>query len=402
MLRTTALFILLANIVACQSGEIAESTGGKNTGRESLALKNGADAANIKDAAPLILPAEEKRPTRHLPGTVITTATGKYNYLVLSDGTLAPFAAAGLVAESGYAPEAVVTVTAEELRCYGRSASITVALDFDATGQIADGALVKEKGLSAVYAVSEGVAWPILNERVFLTAGYSFAAVKEIPAGSLKKSVEAIGDCVAKIACLDLDYLFSCAADDEVEEIPIDREPSDYINSAHDAALPLVPKDGGAGAADLPPMPAVAAPTIVVLPDAGLRPDLSWVWDGAGSRLCLNAAYFAGGKTAVLLLWSGPGAAATQGVVADEDNGKFCWEFKSKEKGLYYFWADVPVLSCNEGICPRDNNPDNGALYMTAPMATPRAREWLSCVAATGCDGVAYWDKQTFAPMGGN
>ena len=39
--------------------------------------------------------------TRHLPGTAITTATGKYTYLVQSDGTIAPFASDAIASASG-------------------------------------------------------------------------------------------------------------------------------------------------------------------------------------------------------------------------------------------------------------------------------------------------------------
>ena len=115
--------------------------------------------------------------------------------------------------------------------------------------------------------------------------------------------------------------------------------------------------------------------------------------------MCLNAAYFAGDDEAVLLIWSGPGADAAKGPVAIESGGRFCWDFAERGKGLYYFWADVPLDPCSTDICFRDGIDGNGAMYMTAPKATSAARKWLHCE-PTGCDGAAYWDGSAFTPMG--
>ena len=113
----------------------------------------------------------------------------------------------------------------------------------------------------------------------------------------------------------------------------------------------------------------------------------------------MNAAYFAGDDEAVLLIWSGPGADAAKGPVAIESGGRFCWDFAERGKGLYYFWADVPLDPCSTDICFRDGIDGNGAMYMTAPKATSAARKWLHCE-PTGCDGAAYWDGSAFTPMG--
>src|SRR5512133_1086289 len=115
--------------------------------------------------------------TRHLPGTAIKTATGKYIYLVKSDGTLAPFSSAAVAEASGYPAAAIVTVSSEELYCYGRSDQINTALPASSAGKLRDGTLVSEKGKSDTYAVSDGVAWPIVNGTVFVEAGYAWANV---------------------------------------------------------------------------------------------------------------------------------------------------------------------------------------------------------------------------------
>ena len=94
-----------------------------------------------------------------------------------------------------------------------------------------------------------------------------------------------------------------------------------------------------------------------------------------------------------------PGADAAKGRWPIESDGRFCWDFADKDKGLYHFWADVPDASCSALICPRDGFDGNGAMYMTAPKATVAARKWLHCE-PTGCDGVAYWDGAAFTPMG--
>ena len=410
--------------------------------------------------------------TQHLPGTAITTATGKYVYLVQDDGTAAPFASVALAASSGYPAAMVVTVSSDELYCYGRGDQITVALPAPMAGKLRDGTLVKEKGKSDTYVVSDGVAWPIKNGTVFIEAGYAWGNVVELASGALAGSVSAVGDCVAGFACLDEAYLTSCSRDETVAPLATATatvtSTTTSITTTATQTASATGSTGGATATITATATATAAPTPVdagslpkadpLQPDASVgndrqptvsvtatataaaiatqtpsstatstvtaistgnsdasvevRPlqqgasdqspatvDLSWVYEADGADLCLNAAYFAGGDEAVLLIWSGPGADAAKGSVAYESGSRFCWDFADKDKGLYYFWADVPDPSCSALVCPRDAVDGNGAMYMTAPKATPAARHWLHCE-PTGCDGAAYWDGSSFAPMG--
>ncbi len=177
-----------------------------------------ADAATTSGAALLTVAAANV--TRHLPGTAITTATGKYVYLVEDNGTIAPFASAAIAAASGYAAAAVVTVNAAELNCYGRGDQIAAALPAPSGGKLREGALVKEKGKTDTYVVSDGVAWPVHNGNVFTEAGYDWGNVVEISAGTLAAKVDAVGSCVSGIACLDEEYLLTCARDESVGVLP--------------------------------------------------------------------------------------------------------------------------------------------------------------------------------------
>jgi len=414
--------------------------------------------------------------TRHPPGTAITTATGKYIYLVQDDGTAAPFASAAIAAASGYGSDTIITVSATELYCYSRGDQITAALPANESG-LQDGALVKEKGKTDTYVVSGGMAWPVKSGAVFLEAGYDWDNVVEIPAGSLAGKVDDIGDCVIGVMCLDEAYLLTCADDETVGLFPTATSTgtatavatsaptvtatatATETKTAATAVATATATDAATSTAAPTPTSTVTAtmtgtaatathtasstavttafPTFTATTTATATAtttgtasattattatpsatatatttttatntdppppviDLSWVWSDGGGELCLNAAYFAGDDQAVLLIWSGPGADAAKGPVSYEDSGRFCWDFTGQGKGLYYFWADVPLASCSSDICPRDTVANNGAMYMTAPKATPAARKWLHCE-PTGCDGTAYWDGSTLTPMG--
>ncbi len=402
--------------------------------------------------------------TRHLPGTLITTATGKYTYLLKSDGSAAAFASAALVTASGYKTAMVVTVTAEELYCYKTGAQITAAIAASPAGVLRDGALVKEKSRSDTYAISDGIAWPIINGTVFAKAGYDFANVVVLADGSLAGRVSGIGSCVAGVACLDDEYLSTCAQD-----IVGDLAPTAIATSTATAAETSVatstPANTATNSSSVTTVAVTNTATQTVAPSAtvtvtvtatavstgtatssatgipintatntatsvattttatnsssnavtasstatltaaatatltSLVPDFSWAWDDVGTKLCANAAYFIGGSKAVLLIWEGPGTDSAKGPVGTQSFDRICWDFAGREKGLYRFWADVPVASCGANVCARDTIDGNGAMYMQASKVTGAARKWLYCL-PTGCDGEAYWDGQSFTPMG--
>lgn len=440
--------------------------------------------------------------TRHLPGTAITTATGKYIYLVQEGGLIAPFASNAIAVASGYPAAMVITVSAEELYCYSRGEQIITPLPATPSGKFHEGALIKENGKTDTYVISGGAAWPIINGTVFVEAGYSWDNVAIIGAGTLANKVDAIGNCVSGIFCLDEEYQLACGPDETVDPLPTatvtatttktastqaatntatvvttaTSAPTATVTSiatATEATVTFVPiltvtstaatstatitatTTGMAtavptatatetsstntqtvsatnvvtGASTVTATNTIMATTIVTntitatetatqtvtatatgtstqggsAPGGGNPPpttvDLSWVWGSLMANLCLNANYFAGDNKAVLLIWTGPGADATKGAIATQTDKSFCWSFSGKEKGLYYFWADVPDPSCSSDTCPRDAVSSNGAMYMTAPKATTSARKWLHCE-PTGCDGAAYWDGSTFTPMG--
>lgn len=425
---------------------------------------------------------------RHLPGTAITTATGKYVYLVTEDGVIAPFATSAIVAASGYPAATVITVSADELYCYSRGEQITAPLPATPSGKFREGALLKENGKTDTYVVSGGVAWPIVSGAVFVEAGYSWDNVAIIAAGTLANKVDAVGNCVSGIFCLDEEYLLACGSKETPDPLPtatatgtatgatatatatvtatasqnttataatnaatatitgtatatsVDATPANTATAtatqttttattaatsvptatATSAAATDTQTAGTTGtAANVPTatatvtntaatqtattvaatVTATATATATVTNQAPTTIDLSWVYAALGAKLCLNANYFAGGNKAVLLIWTGPGADAAKGAVAVQTEREFCWSFSGKEKGLYYFWADVPDPSCSSDICPRDAVSTNGAMYMTAPKAAASARKWLHCE-PTGCDGAAYWDGSAFTPMG--
>lgn len=360
---------------------------------------------------------------QHLPGTVITAGTGKY-YLVNDDSTISPFASASLVKASGYADNMVIAVSSEEMGCYGLGDPITAALPAPAGGKLRDGAIVKETAKKDTYIVSGGVAWPVITGTVFEAAGYTFDATVFLPDGGLAKAVTAIGDCVQKTFCLTAEYAQAClGAEEEPIVIPTATQtatsvPTQTQTNTATATATQVPTQTQTATAtatatqtatSVPAQTATSTSTATstktstvttVQPPPTPSLDLSWVYEGDGSKLCLNAAYFTGNDKAVLLIWTGPGADAAKGPVTLVSGGRFCWDFMNREKGLYYFWADLPDAACSGDICPRDSMPGNGAMYMTAPKATPAAREWLACQ-STGCDGAAYWDGDSWTPMGG-
>jgi len=390
--------------------------------------------------------------TRHLPGTAITTATGKYTYLVQSDGSIASFTSSAIASASGYPTTMIITVSAAELYCYSHGDQITAALPAPKAGKLRDGTLVKEKGKSDTYVVSDGIAWPVMNGNVFTEAGYAWENVIEIASGTLASSVDSVGNCITGIACLDEAYLTSCSQDETIAPLSTSSATSTATSSATSGAtstpvatatatatvtqtsLTITTVNTGSAVATATNTATNthsatataspdAAPSMTNNPDASadalidtrapqdattaivtnnqqpVTIDLSWVYAALGSQLCLNAAYFDGNNKAVLLVWSGPNADSFKGPVAMQTNDRFCWDFAGKGKGLYYFWADVPDPACSAAVCQRDGIDGNGAIYMTAPKATVSARKWLHCQ-PTGCDGVAYWDGTTLTPMG--
>jgi len=386
--------------------------------------------------------------TRHLPGTAITTATGKYTYLVQSDGSIASFTSSAIASASGYPTTMIITVSAAELYCYSHGDQITAALPAPKAGKLRDGTLVKENGKSDTYVVSDGIAWPVMNGNVFTEAGYAWENVIEIASGTLAASVDSVGNCVTGIACLDEAYLTSCSQDETIAPLststatsvatstPVATATATATATTIQTSLTITTVNTGSAIATstgtatntqsaTTTASPDAAPSAVNNPDASVdvsvdtrapqdavtatvtvtnnqQPgtiDLSWVYAALGSQLCLNAAYFDGNNKAVLLVWSGPGADSFKGSVAAQTNDRFCWEFAGKGKGLYYFWADAPDPACSAAVCQRDGIDGNGAIYMTAPKASVAARKWLHCE-PTGCDGAAYWDGTMLTPMG--
>lgn len=436
MKRITAIALVLV-LSACDPQETPSAASAKKSVQTSsqsavtsTAYKEDAGSLTIATNSALVSAIK-----RHLPGTAITTATGKYTYLVNSNGTVSPFASTALVAASGYTASMVVTVTAEELYCYGRGDQITSALPAPVGNRLMNGALVKEVGRTDTYVVSDGVAWPVITGQVFINAGYDFANVIELPAGTLASRVDAIGDCNFGIACLDSEYSLSCAQDEQ------DLVDDSIITSAATATATVAPALTQTAVATQTATASVPAPatatvsatattsatstTSTTVSVASSNPvatttavatqtatasataptiilesiDFTWVWDGMGTKLCLNPVYFAGGSKAVLLVWTGPDADQLKGPVTIQSETGFCWDFVNRQKGLYTFWADEPVSSCVADTCPRDAIPGNGAQYMTAPKASASAKKWLHCE-PTGCDGMAYWDGTTLSPVG--
>lgn len=451
-------------------GDIPITSVDTNTQTQTTTSSATASATGTQTQTPInVTQIAGANVVRHLPGTVITTGTGKY-YLVNDDETVSPFASATLVTASGYTSSMVIKVSANELSCYGLGAQITVALPAPPSGYFRDGALVNEQGRSDTYVVSGGIAWPIINETTFKMAGYTFDATAIIPAGTLSGRVEAIGNCVQGVFCLDIAYQLVCAVGNDPDtNVTVDTNTAVATATASASATKtqattatktqtqtqtqtqttgsttVVDTDTETATATTVTTVSTATATVTASATATRTSSatvtatntttatatgsstvtasgtstvtasstattvstvssgtvgLSWVYAGNGSKLCLNAAYFSGGNQAVLLVWLGPGADATRGQVVTQTGDRFCWDFQNREKGLYYFWADVPDGSCNADLCPRDAVPGNGAQYMTAPKATAAARDWLACQ-NSGCDGAAYWDGTAFTPMGG-
>jgi hypothetical protein len=420
---------------------------------------------------------------RHLPGTVITTGSGKY-YLVNDDDTVSPFASESLVTASGYAANMVIIVSSDEMGCYGLGDQITAVIPAPIGGVLRDGTIAKEKGKKDVYIVSGGIAWPVINGTVFEAAGYTFDATTFLADGALEDDVDGIGDCVQGFFCLTDAYGRSCAdgGSDPIDTATVvstvtktssatatktqttvqtqtptqtqtqttavatkTETESDMTTAVSTAtktqsiAATTAPTQTqtatgiGSTATQSATVTKTSSATVTVTATAtatatatqttsvtvtststltttstltltqtqppSTTVDLSWVYGADGSELCLNAAYFAGNDKAVLLIWDGPGADVLEGLVTLLDKGRFCWDFANREKGLYRFWADVPDPDCDDDVCPRDALPGNGAMYMTAPKATPAARKWLYCL-DTGCDGMVYWDGASLMPAG--
>ncbi len=469
----TVIFAL-SFVCACDPQETIQPQSEKGSSQVAIttsAVKADAGATPAAATTPSgAAPAAALGVTRHLPGTVITTATGKYAYLVRSNGTVSPFASASLATASGYAASMIITVSVDELYCYGRGDQITAALPPPPSGMLADGTIVKESGKSTIYIVSDGVAWSTINETTFKAAGYNYETLVTLSAGTLASKVDAVGNCGEGIACLDSNYLYSCAQDDPIVTVTPITTPvitvTPTVTATTVATAPVTttmtstpvvivtPTVSATSITTSTPIATATATTITVIeptptvvtttvatatptatatatatatvttPTVTVTPtvtatvtatsvatstvtstsppttvDLTWVYAASGTKLCLNADYFAGGDKAVLLIWSGPGADAASGPVAMQSGDRFCWDFMNRQKGLYTFWADEPEASCGADICPRDTIPGNGAQYMTAPKATAEARKWLHCE-TTGCDGMAYWDGTALSPMG--
>jgi hypothetical protein len=73
-----------------------------------------------------------------------------------------------------------------------------------------DGALVSETGDSAVYAVNEGVALPILDWDVFVSMNLENREVIELPSDSLSEGVLGIGSCPNGPGCIDWERARQC------------------------------------------------------------------------------------------------------------------------------------------------------------------------------------------------
>jgi len=352
---------------------------------------------------------------RHLPGTLVKTASSAKVYMVNVDGTSSWVTSEMAFLKSGFTDAMIVSVSEPEMSCYGIGASIDVPLAAPTGTRARDGSLLKVVGQPAVYAVSGGIAWPIKFWDVFVIAGYDPANVVEVTASAFPSMVTAVGDCASGENCLDLEYLGVCAHMPGPPILPHDAGATD--TDPPDSALE---PDGGTPIADASAVPEVAPAS---MPDAGAptadavsatadaapesAKDFSWVYRDEGSSLCLNGWYFSGGTRAALLIWSGPGADGLHGPVATRMEDRFCWDFGSKFPGLYRFWADVPDPSCADAKCPRDSVDDDGAQYGDAPAVSGFPRTWLHCDysgcatgGACGCDGMGYWDGSSWTPAG--
>ncbi len=373
---------------------------------------------------------------RHLPGTVIASGSGKY-YLVNADGSISQFASASLVRASGYSDNMVIAVSQAEINCYSPGSLISARLPAPAAGKARDGAIVKDENpeIHDTYIVSGGIAWPVITGKVFEAAGYTFGATDFYETAALRKAVSSIGNCATGVNCLTAEYGKECgsASDTETEtetetatntktntstatlsstgtatstitavtvtEPVTQTQTQTQTASATSTLTQTASSDQTSTATSTGTSSSTATITSTVSAPGPGVPDLSWVYDDQGARLCFNAAYFAGGERAVLLVWNGPGADKDKGLVAVSQAGAFCWNFANREKGLYYFWPDAPDPSCSAETCARDSVSGNGGMYMTAPKASAAARKWLHCE-PTGCDGVGYWDGYAWTPMG--
>lgn len=70
-----------------------------------------------------------------------------------------------------------------------------------------DGSLVKEAGKSDVYAVADGIAWPIISWDAFLAFGYKQANIQTLPANSLGKLALAVSEHL-----IDASFIHRCMA----------------------------------------------------------------------------------------------------------------------------------------------------------------------------------------------
>ncbi len=171
---------------------------------------------------------------RHLPGTAVKLAGGGTVYLVASDGTLSSFSNTTALHTSGYSDAMVATITAAEFSCYRTGKTIKSGLPAPGEGHLRDGTLVKENNKSTVYIVSDGIAWSIVSMDVFTAAGYKTESVEIVNAGTIRNLVDEVGSCADGLACLDAEYLSSCAKEEigDISLPPITVEDTGVKTSA--------------------------------------------------------------------------------------------------------------------------------------------------------------------------
>lgn len=82
---------------------------------------------------------------------------------------------------------------------------------FSGTAKFRDGTLLKERGESAVYAVSKGIALPVKDWDTYLLMGLQGREIIEIYDGALDEIMpDAVGDCRTGAWCLDREAITTC------------------------------------------------------------------------------------------------------------------------------------------------------------------------------------------------
>ncbi|TAK04002.1 M23 family metallopeptidase [Patescibacteria group bacterium] len=150
-------------------------------------------------------------PLRHPDGALVKTPADPHVYQLDGGG------ARHVVDENafyalGYDFDDVLTISDEELACYGVGATISSPADLDWTPApgLVTGTLVREMSRSDVYAVTPRGLMPIADWPTLLMLGYAPARIRFVPDGTLAASGLPLGDCTTGFGCVTRARVSTC------------------------------------------------------------------------------------------------------------------------------------------------------------------------------------------------